>query len=186
MYPSFMDEDMVDAADTLDSSFFSKASAVPRWLPERGGVPMSLHGDWMQSRALMGHRWLLCPALQSPGLGDAPWGWQGATLPSWAHFAPCDMQLMGCRWGSPPSPGSGARRSQAALVMDMLGQREVSHPLRTSKNASPSSFQMDMHDETYSMPDDVFESPPLSATYLRMHPVGEDARMSPEMEQPTP
>ncbi|NXG55913.1 RHDF2 protein, partial [Hemiprocne comata] len=33
---------------------------------------------------------------------------------------------------------------------------------------------------TYSMPDDVFESPPLSATYLRMHPVGEDARLSPE------
>ncbi|XP_059684265.1 inactive rhomboid protein 2 isoform X2 [Gavia stellata] len=33
---------------------------------------------------------------------------------------------------------------------------------------------------TYSMPDDVFESPPLSATYLRMHPVGEDARVSPE------
>ncbi|NWU58594.1 RHDF2 protein, partial [Dromas ardeola] len=30
---------------------------------------------------------------------------------------------------------------------------------------------------TYSMPDDVFESPPLSATYLRMQPVGEDARM---------
>ncbi|XP_075575753.1 inactive rhomboid protein 2 [Pelecanus crispus] len=29
---------------------------------------------------------------------------------------------------------------------------------------------------TYSMPDDVFESPPLSATYLRMHPVGEDAK----------
>ncbi|NWR54356.1 RHDF2 protein, partial [Bucorvus abyssinicus] len=33
---------------------------------------------------------------------------------------------------------------------------------------------------TYSIPDDVFESPPLSATYLRMHPVGEDARVSPE------
>ncbi|XP_051491022.1 inactive rhomboid protein 2 [Apus apus] len=51
-----------------------------------------------------------------------------------------------------------------------------------------SSFfsKMDMHDETYSMPDDVFESPPLSATYLRMHPVGEDARLSPEVEQPTP
>lgn len=48
-----------------------------------------------------------------------------------------------------------------------------------------SSFQMDMHDETYSMPDDVFESPPLSATYLRMHPVGDDARVSPEVEQPT-
>uniref|UniRef100_A0A8D0FIC9 Inactive rhomboid protein n=1 Tax=Strix occidentalis caurina TaxID=311401 RepID=A0A8D0FIC9_STROC len=39
---------------------------------------------------------------------------------------------------------------------------------------------------TYSMPDDVFESPPLSATYLRMHPAGEDARVSPEVEQPTP
>ncbi|KAM4890403.1 inactive rhomboid protein 2 isoform 2-T2 [Sylvia borin] len=51
-----------------------------------------------------------------------------------------------------------------------------------------SSFfsKMDMHDETYSMPDDVFESPPLSATYLRMHQVGEDARVSPEVEQPTP
>ncbi|NXJ10469.1 RHDF2 protein, partial [Odontophorus gujanensis] len=33
---------------------------------------------------------------------------------------------------------------------------------------------------TYSMPDDVFESPPLSATYLRMHSVGEDIRASPE------
>uniref|UniRef100_A0A8C6J2C9 Inactive rhomboid protein n=1 Tax=Melopsittacus undulatus TaxID=13146 RepID=A0A8C6J2C9_MELUD len=40
--------------------------------------------------------------------------------------------------------------------------------------------------KTYSMPDDVFESPPLSATYLRMHPVGEDARVSPEVEQLTP
>uniref|UniRef100_A0A8C3BU36 Inactive rhomboid protein n=1 Tax=Cairina moschata TaxID=8855 RepID=A0A8C3BU36_CAIMO len=49
-----------------------------------------------------------------------------------------------------------------------------------------SSFfsKMDLHDETYSMPDDVFESPPLSATYLRMHSVGEDARASPEGEQP--
>jgi len=45
---------------------------------------------------------------------------------------------------------------------------------------------MDMHDEMYSMPDDVFESPPLSATYLQMHPVGEDAQVSPEVEQPTP
>ncbi|XP_030088953.2 inactive rhomboid protein 2 isoform X1 [Serinus canaria] len=51
-----------------------------------------------------------------------------------------------------------------------------------------SSFfsKMDMHDETYSMPDDVFESPPLSATYLRMHQVAEEARVSPEVEQPTP
>ncbi|NWY67453.1 RHDF2 protein, partial [Erithacus rubecula] len=72
LYPSFMDEDMVDAADTLDSSFFSKASDIPCWLLELGHVP------------------------------------------------------------------------------------------------------------TYSMPDDVFESPPLSATYLRMHQVGEDARVSPE------
>ncbi|XP_046758081.1 inactive rhomboid protein 2 isoform X3 [Gallus gallus] len=48
-----------------------------------------------------------------------------------------------------------------------------------------SSFfsKMDTHDETYSMPDDVFESPPLSATYLRMHSVGEDVRASPEVEQ---
>nr|XP_026653285.1 inactive rhomboid protein 2 [Zonotrichia albicollis] len=51
-----------------------------------------------------------------------------------------------------------------------------------------SSFfsKMDMHDETYSMPDDVFESPPLSATYLRMHQVAEEARVSPEVEQPIP
>ncbi|XP_072207922.1 inactive rhomboid protein 2 isoform X1 [Excalfactoria chinensis] len=48
-----------------------------------------------------------------------------------------------------------------------------------------SSFfsKMDTHDEMYSMPDDVFESPPLSATYLRMHSVGEDVRASPEVEQ---
>ncbi|NXP85345.1 RHDF2 protein, partial [Passerina amoena] len=72
LYPSFMDEDMVDAADTLDSSFFSKASTFPCWLLELGCVP------------------------------------------------------------------------------------------------------------TYSMPDDVFESPPLSATYLRMHQVSEEARVSPE------
>ncbi|KAJ7406431.1 inactive rhomboid protein 2-like protein [Willisornis vidua] len=37
VYPSFMDEDMVDAADTLDSSFFSKASDVPCW-PQSGGL----------------------------------------------------------------------------------------------------------------------------------------------------
>lgn len=96
MYPSFMDEDMVDAADTLDSSFFSKASAVPRWLPERGGVPMPPHGDWTWSGALTGHQWPLCLVLQSPGPGDAPWGWQGATLPSRARFTPHDVQLMGC------------------------------------------------------------------------------------------
>lgn len=55
---------------------------------------------------------------------------------------------------------------------------EASHPPTTCP------LQMDLHDETYSMPDDVFESPPLSATYLRMHSVGEDARASPEGEQP--
>lgn len=68
----------------------------------------------------------------------------------------------------------------------MLGQGEPSDPLHISKGTYPSSFQMGMHDETYSMPDDVFESPPLSATYLRMHQVAEDARVSPEVEQPTP
>lgn len=50
MYPSFMDEDVVDTADTLDSSFFSKASTVPRRLLELG-VPSAPHGaeqhsDW--------------------------------------------------------------------------------------------------------------------------------------------
>lgn len=44
VYPSFMDEDVVDAADTLDSSFFSKARAVPRQPPDFGGVPMPLGG----------------------------------------------------------------------------------------------------------------------------------------------
>uniref|UniRef100_A0A663LL22 Inactive rhomboid protein n=1 Tax=Athene cunicularia TaxID=194338 RepID=A0A663LL22_ATHCN len=54
VYPSFMDEDMVDPVDTLDSSFFSKASTVPQQLPEQGGVLVPLHGDWTCSRALMG------------------------------------------------------------------------------------------------------------------------------------
>lgn len=31
MYPSFLDDDVVDGMDTFDSSFFSKASMVP-WL----------------------------------------------------------------------------------------------------------------------------------------------------------
>lgn len=39
VYPSFMDEDVVDAADTLDSSFFSKARAVPRQPPDFLGGP---------------------------------------------------------------------------------------------------------------------------------------------------
>lgn len=69
-----------------------------------------------------------------------------------------------------------------SLARGRLSQEEAS----VSKDTSPSSLQMDMHDETYSMPDDVFESPPLSATYLRMQQVGEDARVSPEMDQPTP
>lgn len=71
------------------------------------------------------------------------------------------------------------------LGRGMLSQG-ASDPSHLSKDKYPSPFQMDMHDETYSMPDDVFESPPLSATYLRMHHVGEDARVSPEVEQPTP
>lgn len=194
MYPSFMDEDMVDAADTLDSSFFSKASAVPRWLPERGGVPVPLHGGWTWSGALVGTPVLvLHPAreqghwwpLQSPGLGDVL-GVAGSDAGIVGMFHTLCCAVSGVSVGIPPSPGSGARWSQAVLVMGMLEQREVSHPSHTSKNTSLSSFQMDMHDETYSMPDDVFESPPLSATYLRMHPVGEDARVSPEVEQPTP
>ncbi|XP_053158793.1 inactive rhomboid protein 2 [Hemicordylus capensis] len=48
-----------------------------------------------------------------------------------------------------------------------------------------SSFfsKVDTHDEMYSMPDDVFESPPLSATYFRGLPQPEDGR-SPDTEQP--
>lgn len=30
-YPSFLEEDVVDGADTFDSSFFSKASACCNW-----------------------------------------------------------------------------------------------------------------------------------------------------------
>lgn len=52
LYPSFMDEDMVDAADTLDSSFFSKASTFPCWLLELGRVPVPCTGGWVWSRAL--------------------------------------------------------------------------------------------------------------------------------------
>nr|XP_034960439.1 inactive rhomboid protein 2 [Zootoca vivipara]XP_034960441.1 inactive rhomboid protein 2 [Zootoca vivipara]XP_034960442.1 inactive rhomboid protein 2 [Zootoca vivipara] len=48
-----------------------------------------------------------------------------------------------------------------------------------------SSFfsKVDAHDEMCSMPDDVFESPPLSATYFRGLPQPEDGK-SPEAEQP--
>lgn len=52
LYPSFMDEDMVDAADTLDSSFFSKASDIPCWLLEPGRVPAPYTEGWVWSRAL--------------------------------------------------------------------------------------------------------------------------------------
>uniref|UniRef100_A0A8D0FJJ1 Inactive rhomboid protein n=1 Tax=Strix occidentalis caurina TaxID=311401 RepID=A0A8D0FJJ1_STROC len=51
VYPSFMDEDMVDPVDTLDSSFFSKASAVPCQLPERGGT-YSMPDDVFESPPL--------------------------------------------------------------------------------------------------------------------------------------
>jgi len=44
MYPSFMDEDVVDIADTLDSSFFSKASTVPCRLLEFGGSQWPMWG----------------------------------------------------------------------------------------------------------------------------------------------
>ncbi|XP_042303485.1 inactive rhomboid protein 2 [Sceloporus undulatus] len=48
-----------------------------------------------------------------------------------------------------------------------------------------SSFfsKVDTHDEMCSMPDDVFESPPLSATYFRGLPQPEDGK-SPEAEHP--
>lgn len=120
-------------------------------------------------------------AVEPRALSDAPWGWQGAMLPSWARRTPCDVQFVGGQWARP------LPRLQGELSCPALGvlrQGGLSH--HVSQSAAPSSFQMDMHDETYSIPDDVFESPPLSATYLRMHPVGEDARVSPEVEQPTP
>uniref|UniRef100_A0A8C8SW13 Inactive rhomboid protein n=1 Tax=Pelusios castaneus TaxID=367368 RepID=A0A8C8SW13_9SAUR len=43
-----------------------------------------------------------------------------------------------------------------------------------------SVWDIDMHDEMYSMPDDVFESPPLSATYFQGLPHLDDARSSEE------
>ncbi|PIO34067.1 hypothetical protein AB205_0026610 [Aquarana catesbeiana] len=76
-YPSFMDEDTVDAPDTLDSSFFSKARNFLIMLNESCGK----HSCY-------------------------------------------------------------------------VGKKEI-------------DVRVDMHDETFSMPDDVFESPPLSAAYFR-------------------
>lgn len=58
MYPSFMEEDMVDAADTLDSSFFSKASAVP-W----GSDEDLCVGASPGSRSIRGHCAQCCRAL---------------------------------------------------------------------------------------------------------------------------
>uniref|UniRef100_A0A8C8BL91 Inactive rhomboid protein n=1 Tax=Otus sunia TaxID=257818 RepID=A0A8C8BL91_9STRI len=73
----------------------------------------------------------------------------------------------------------------------LLRGRSVLEPLAPKQRSNkrsfvyPSFMDEDMVDpvdtldssffsKTYSMPDDVFESPPLSATYLRMHPAGED------------
>lgn len=65
MYPSFMEEDMVDAADTLDSSFFSKASAVPQgWMWSWGGSGEDLCvGASPGSRSIRGHCAQCCRAL---------------------------------------------------------------------------------------------------------------------------
>uniref|UniRef100_A0A8C0BVF2 Inactive rhomboid protein n=1 Tax=Buteo japonicus TaxID=224669 RepID=A0A8C0BVF2_9AVES len=83
VYPSFMDEDMVDAADTLDSSFFSKASAVPRTLwpsPALGYGHGVAHGgflSWPLLAGVMGFS-SLCRregvrlASASAGAGPAP------------------------------------------------------------------------------------------------------------------
>lgn len=87
---------------------------------------------------------------------------------------PHKVQPGGYPRGSPFFPGSAAELSPAGGFSPRW--RPLTH------HTCP--LQMDLHDETYSMPDDVFESPPLSATYLRMHSVGEDARASPEGEQP--
>uniref|UniRef100_A0A8D0KX00 Inactive rhomboid protein n=1 Tax=Strix occidentalis caurina TaxID=311401 RepID=A0A8D0KX00_STROC len=71
VYPSFMDEDMVDPVDTLDSSFFSKASAVPCQLPERGGVLVPLHGGWMCNGALTGTPMLVLRPARSRDMGGS-------------------------------------------------------------------------------------------------------------------
>ncbi|XP_074778276.1 inactive rhomboid protein 2 isoform X3 [Athene noctua] len=76
------------------------------------------------------------------------------------------------------------RSNKRSFVYPSFMDEDMVDPVDTLDSSFFS--KMDMHDETYSMPDDVFESPPLSATYLRMHPAGEDARASPEVEQPTP
>ncbi|KAH0629527.1 hypothetical protein JD844_011644, partial [Phrynosoma platyrhinos] len=101
VYPSFMDDDVVDGMDTFDSSFFSKASMV----------------SW--------------PSCTIP-------------LPSAHSFAP----ILPCQ----------------TVSLYFLSQ-------------------VDAHDEMCSMPDDVFESPPLSATYFRGLPQPEDGK-SPEAEHP--
>ncbi|XP_026716764.1 inactive rhomboid protein 2 [Athene cunicularia] len=76
------------------------------------------------------------------------------------------------------------RSNKRSFVYPSFMDEDMVDPVDTLDSSFFS--KMDMHDETYSMPDDVFESPPLSATYLRMHLAGEDARASPEVEQPTP
>lgn len=111
----------------------------------------------------------------SPGLGDAPWCREGTTPSLWGHASPIRCSQGDIRGDHPffrALQPSGAR----------LGALLHAGGLSPTHHTCP--LQMDLHDETYSMPDDVFESPPLSATYLRMHSVGEDARASPEGEQP--
>lgn len=111
------------------------------------------------------------PSSSDSGCCAPAFGCEGKDVAIWARFTPCDGPLVGCHWGHP---------LQGDAVRGLLSHHTC------PKDTYPSPFQMDMHDETYSMPDDVFESPPLSATCLRMHHVGEDARVSPEVEQPTP
>ncbi|OXB81148.1 UNVERIFIED_CONTAM: hypothetical protein H355_005078 [Colinus virginianus] len=85
----------------------------------------------------------------------------------------------------PLTPGvtSLASLGSARSGYGRLPRRKRQSVAHMSFRAAAALLRMDTHDETYSMPDDVFESPPLSATYLRMHSVGEDIRASPEVEQ---
>lgn len=80
VYPSFMDEDVVDAADTLDSSFFSKARAVPRQPPDFLGGP---HAPWGGLNA-----------------GQGAGGAGGSLPPTWLLGAWLSPPIMGI-WGQP-------------------------------------------------------------------------------------
>ncbi|KAL8163167.1 UNVERIFIED_CONTAM: Inactive rhomboid protein 2, partial [Gekko kuhli] len=127
MYPSFLDEDVVDGMDVFDSSFFIY------WL-----------------------MWRKC---------------------AWAGPLPVARNAA---FSNVPNHRKGVYSSSLASV-GMLSPHFLLQVL-ISVPVIPYS-QADTHEEMCSMPDDVFESPPLSATYFRGLPQPGESK-SPEAEQP--